>query len=194
MFSTTLKRTLTLLPVALLATLPLLGQQQSTQQQTGDSLADAARKAREAQKNQAKPKKVYTDDDPGFRQPTPAPAPQQAAPGEAGQQATAEAEGKEAKEDPNGEKAWRKRFAEQRAKIAKAQGELDLLQRELQKADVQYYPDPQKALSEGLTRNDINTKTQKIDQKKQEIANLQQQMEDMVDQLRKSGGDPGWAR
>src|SRR5206468_6163048 len=32
-------------------------------QQTGDPVADAARKAREAKKDTAKPKRVYTDDD-----------------------------------------------------------------------------------------------------------------------------------
>src|SRR6266704_4076770 len=47
-----------------LAGLPATAQQQgSSQQQTGDPVADAARKAREAKKDTPKPKKVYTDDD-----------------------------------------------------------------------------------------------------------------------------------
>src|SRR6266849_2806121 len=37
--------------------------QGSSQQQTGDPVADAARKARESKKDAPKPKKVYTDDD-----------------------------------------------------------------------------------------------------------------------------------
>jgi hypothetical protein len=37
--------------------------QDSSQQQTGDAVADAARKAREAKKDAPKPKKVITDDD-----------------------------------------------------------------------------------------------------------------------------------
>src|SRR5260370_41722638 len=38
-------------------------QQDSSQQQTGDPVADAARKAPEAKKDTTKPKKVYTNDD-----------------------------------------------------------------------------------------------------------------------------------
>src|SRR5258708_39159513 len=37
--------------------------QDSSQQQTGDPVADAARKAREAKKDAPKPKRVITDDD-----------------------------------------------------------------------------------------------------------------------------------
>src|SRR5712671_7538874 len=47
-------------------------QQGSAQQQTGDPVADAARKARESKKDAPKPKKVYTDDD--FKRSAPEPA------------------------------------------------------------------------------------------------------------------------
>ena len=190
---------LSLLPVALLAALPVVAQQQTTQQsQTGDPVADAARKAREEKKNAPKPKKVFTDDDIAPRPQTPPAGAQQApAAGEAGQEGGAEgaggAQGAAAKQ-PNSEEAWRKRFAAQRARIAKAEEELDVLQREMDKSQVQYYPDPQKALNEQLTRKDINTKAAKIDQKKQQIEQLKQELSGMEDELRKSGGDPGWAR
>ncbi|MGB6599278.1 MAG: hypothetical protein WBE70_19335, partial [Candidatus Acidiferrum sp.] len=92
------------------------------------------------------------------------------------------------------ETTWRKRFADQRGKIATAEKELDILQREDDKAQVQYYTDPQKALMEQNSRKDINEKDEKIDKKKQEIADLKQQLSDMEEELRKSGGDPGWAR
>ncbi len=75
-----------------------------------------------------------------------------------------------------------------------AEKELDILQRESDKAQTQYYNDPTKALMEQNSRKDINDKKAKIDQKQQEIANLKQQLSDMEDELRKSGGDPGWAR
>ena len=88
---------------------------------------------------------------------------------------------------------WRKRFAAQRKKIADTERELDILQRESEKAQVQYYSDPQKALQEQNSRKDINEKNTKIDQKKLELANLKQQLSDMEDELRKAGGDPGWA-
>lgn len=59
---------------------------------------------------------------------------------------------------------------------------------------MQYYSDPQKALTQQHDRSDINDKMDKIDAKKKEIENLKQQLSDMEDEMRKAGGDPGWAR
>jgi len=173
-----------------LAGVPGRAQAQGTSQQpTGDPVADAARKAREEKKTAPKPKKVFTDDDVKPANSAPASSPS-ATPAEGAQKA--DDAGKN--EDPNSEAAWRKRFKEQRDKLDKAQKELDVLQREEDKAQVQYYSDPTKALMEQNTRKDINDKQAKIEAKKQEIAQLQQGLDDMEDQLRKSGGDPGWAR
>ncbi|HYU21800.1 MAG TPA: hypothetical protein VEM60_01550 [Candidatus Dormibacteraeota bacterium] len=172
-------------------------QQDSSQQQTGDPVADAARKAREKKKDAPKPKKIYTDDDVKKSAPEPAP-------GVAGGtvDATAvQAAGGSAKtgdatktEDPNGQAAWRRRFQAQRDKIAKLMKELDILGRELEKAQMAYYPDPQKAMTQQNSRTEINAINAKIDAKKKEVAELQQGLDDMEEQLRKSGGDPGWAR
>src|SRR6266404_6474942 len=116
-------------------------------QQTGDPVADAARKAREAKKDTTKPKKVYTDDDIKGSAPASAENPTTAqATGDATRAGDTAKTGEAPKEDPNGEAAWRKRFQAQRAKIAKAEKELDILTRELEKAQVEYYPDPQKAM------------------------------------------------
>jgi hypothetical protein len=177
-----------------LAGLPLGAQQQSSSPQSGsDPVADAARKAREDKKNAAKPKKVYTEDDVKPATPTPAENPGAAA-GAALVAAQQKGDDAAQAEDPNGEAAWRKKFKMQHDKIAKAGNELDILQRELQKAQLEYYPDPSKALSEQNNRKDVNDKTAKIEAKKQEIAQLKQGLDDLEDQLRKSGGDPGWAR
>lgn len=191
-----------LLPGLCLIALPTFARQQQQQnppqQQTGDPVADAARRAREKQKAEPKPKKVYTDDDikPRTDSTEGAAATGQPAGGAQGTpdngQGTGAGAGAGSGDDA--EKGWRKRFADQRNKIAAAEKELDLLQRESEKAQVQYYSDPQKALMEQNTRKDINDKNAKIDAKKQEIANLKQQVSDMEDELRKSGGDPGWAR
>lgn len=197
-----LKKVFAVLPVAVLAAMPAFAQQQGAQQsQTGDAVADAARKAREEKKTAPKAKKVFTEDDIAPRLQAPAAAAQPAQTGEKGPATTQAAQGtsgaQEAgkpKEDPNSEAAWRKRFAAQYEKIDKAEQELDVLQREVQKSDVQYYSDPQKAMNEQNTRKEINDKTAKIAEKKQEIAQLKQQLADMEDRLRKSGGDPGWAR
>jgi chromosome segregation ATPase len=181
-------------------------QQSSSQQQTGDPVADASRKARESKKDAPKPKKVYTDDDLKRSTVEPAAAPAPASGDAKGTQATGQGAETTAKagdktqsedtpkEDPNSEKAWRKRFQAQRNKIAKAERELDILSRELEKAQVEYYPDPQKAMTQQNTRADINGINAKIDAKKAELEQLKQGMDDLEDQLRKSGGDPGWAR
>lgn len=195
-----------------LATLGSYARPQSSSQQTGDPVADAARKAREEKqkKDAQKPKKVYTDDD--IKPATPdKPAVQNATASGAtsgteavagGTQSTgaqkadnaAKKEDAAEKEDPNGEKAWRKRFGEQHRKIADAEKELEILQRELEKSSVQYYADPTKAMKEQNSRAEVNDKTAKIEAKKKQIEQLRQQLDDMEAELRKAGGDPGWAR
>ncbi len=189
-----LLKALLLVAAACAAWLPASAQQQgSSQQQTGDPVADAARKAREAKKDAAKPKKVFTEDD--VKSAAPA-APTAPAPATGAAAATAEQKPDEVakKEDPNGEAAWRKRFKVQRDKIAKAEKELDILQREADKAQVQYYGDPQKALNQQNNRAEINEKKAKIDAKKAELDQLRQGLDDLETELRKAGGDPGWAR
>lgn len=186
--------------------------QPDSSQRTGDPVADAARKAREQKekKNAQKPKKVYTDDDVRPAEPEKpsvqnATASTPAIPGaDAATAATAAGAGKAEdatkkenageKEDPNGENAWRKRFGEQHQKIATVEKEIDILQRELQKAQLQYYTNPQKAMNEQNSRAEVNDKTAKIEAKKRELEQLKRQLDDMETDLRKSGGDPGWAQ
>jgi len=184
-------KALLLVAAVCVAWLPASAQQQgSSQQPTGDPVADAARKAREEKKNAPKPKKVFTEDDVKSA----APAAPESAAGTAA--ATGEQKAEEAGKtgEPNGEAAWRKRFKEHRDKIAKAEKELEVLQREAEKAQVQYYGDPQKALNEQNNRTEINEKKAKIDAKKAELDQLRQGLDDLETELRKAGGDPGWAR
>ncbi len=162
-----------------------------------DPVADAARRSREAKRNAPKSRKVYTDDDVVHTKPAPAAV---ATPADATGTAVAPgtvptgAAAVPANSSPNAEAAWRKRFQDQRDKIARAEKELDILQRETQKAQIQYYPDPQKALNEQYTRKEINDKEAKVDAKRQEIAQLKQGLSDLEDELRKAGGDSGWSR
>jgi hypothetical protein len=186
------------LPTVALAGFPLLAQQQqdSSQQSTGDAVADAARKAREAKKKEtAKPKRVITDEDMNHLI-LPDPSPKVTT--EPGEERAAKPAGEQAapdtgKKEESPETRWRKRFKEVYANLARAEKELDVLQREDNKAQVQYYPDPQKALTEQYSRKEINDKDAKIAAKTKEVDRLKQQISDMEEELRKSGGDPGWA-
>ena len=179
------------------------------QNSNADSVADAARKAREAKKAAPTGKKVYTDDDVKPATPSASAQPTQTgtAPATGDAQAPAQAapaDGTRPTADPNAapaanpgksdEKTWRDKFRGQRDQIARLEKELDVLQREQDKAQVQYYPDPQKALSEGYSRKDINEKDTKIAAKKDEIDKAKQALSDLEDELRESGGDPGWSR
>ena len=159
------------------------------QDQGADDVAAAARKAREQQKAAPKPKKVLTNDD----------MPSVPADSKSGDAAAAKTDDQktapgEKPADPNSEAAWRKRFQQIHDRISNAQQELDVLEREVNKDQVQYYNDPQKAMQQQHDRSDVNDHLAKIDAKKKEIDSLNQQLGEMEDQLRKSGGDPGWAR
>jgi len=201
----TLRIAFGLVVLALAFCVPVHAQQQDSQQSgTGDPVADAARKAKEQKKDAPKPKRVYTDDDivtkksdisiVGTAPVQQDPAATQSNPDAAKTGQAKAGEKDKDKEDPNSEKAWRRRFSELRTKITSAEQELDVLQREENKAGVQYYSDPTKALNEQYSRDEINKKTAKIDAKKKEVAALHQQWDDLENQLQKSGGDPGWAR
>ena len=182
---------------ALLGFAALSAPAQQAPASTGDPVADAARKARAEQKTAPKPKKVFTNDDIPS---SPPPAPPAAA------DATKKTDGQAQSEDPSGKKAldpeddpkqeayWHKRSRTLHAKLSAAEQELDVLQRELSKDEVQYYPDPQKALMQQYNRTDINEKRAKVDAKKTEVETLKQQISDLEDAVRKAGGDPGWVR
>jgi uncharacterized protein YoaH (UPF0181 family) len=204
--SSVLFASLTLAAAVALSALPSIAQQQedSSGQSTGDAVADAARKAREQKKKDTpKPKKVYTDEDVNHSvSPTPPVSSDASATTEEGApknnpdaQAAKDkdASGKPSQPEESAESKWRKQFKEAYASLDKAEKELNILQREDNKAQVQYYSDPQKALAEQYTRKDINEHDAKIAAKQKEIQQIKQRIGDMEDALRKSGGDPGWA-
>jgi hypothetical protein len=169
-------------------------QQQSSDQNTKpQSVAEAARKARQESKNEPKAAKTYTNDsveaikEGGISRVGSSPATPPA------QNAAAAAKPATAPEPPKGEEYWRKRFSDARQKLATAEKELDIMQRELNLSQTQYYSDPNKSLQQQYSREEINDKTAKIDAKKQEVADLKQALSDLTDELRRAGGQPGWA-
>lgn len=179
--------------VGLMVAMPLAAAAQQ------ESLAEAARKAREKKKDQPKATKVFTNDTlptgPGTVSVVGAAPPEPVREGEGKEAVKGEAKpAPEQEADEKGERYWRGRFAEARKNLGQAEKELELLQRELRLLEVQYYSDPNVALRESLTRADVNLHRKKIADKQVEVQRLRQQLSDLEDDLRRAGGSPAWAR
>jgi hypothetical protein len=166
------------------------GRAQETQS-SQPSVAEAARRAREQQKNQPKATKVFTDDDISNLKGTisvvgtlPAPPPKTTS------QATTTTQAKGPVKD---EAYWRKRFADARRALADDSRELDVLQREYNLKQIQFYSNPNVALREQYSRKDLDDTLAQINAKKQDVDKDNQALNDLQDELRKSGGEPGWA-
>ena len=162
-----------------------------------DPLAAAARKAREQKKDRPKPARIFDNDNlpknGGISAVGSEPATESAESGGATTDSGA-APATEGSDTAKDEKAWRGRFEKLRHKLDEDQADLDIMQRELGVLDVQYYNDPMKAMQQGYSRSDIDEKTAKIEAKKKQVADDQQAISDAEEELRRSGGDPGWAR
>jgi hypothetical protein len=184
-----LRNTSSRLFVALLLSLPILpatalAQSQDSQAQ---SVAEAARRAREAKKNAVKPTKVVTDDDMPAR--TPEPEVQQAAasgtqtssaPGASGGDATAPApsNGQPAADGNKNDAAKPTddpKLAQLKEQVAQAQKEVDLAKREQSLAQDTYYSNPDHA-------RDKAGKI-KIDDLQQQVADKQQTLDTLKAQL-----------
>ncbi len=154
-----------------------------------DSLAEAARKARERRKEESKTPRVFTNENiptSGGISSVGAPAGSSSAEGTKS--------GTPAASSGSGEQFWRDKFADLRHKLEQDKENLDLSQRELGTLSTQFYSDPNQQMQQQLTRSDINKKTAEIDKAKAQVDADQQAISDAEDDLRKSGGDPGWAR
>jgi hypothetical protein len=171
----------------------------AAQQPGQPSVVEAARQARQAQEHAPKGVKLYTNDNlprgsgglsvVGAEAASPRstkPSSQEAKPAEAPKQP--------AEPEEKGAAYWHRRFAETRAKLAQAESELAALERGMGQLQLQFYDDPNKALMQGYTRSDIREQQAKIAAKQTEVKQLREQLEKLEDELRRSGGDPGWAR
>jgi len=166
------------------------------------SVADAARKAEAAKKPAAKPAVVIDNDNVGSIKGTisvvggtPAPpADQAAASQDKAKTAPADDKSKQAPAAPAKDEAyWRKTFADARKKLADDAHEQDILQREYNLKQQQYYSDPNTAMKEQFNRKDLTDTKTNIDQKTAAVAQDKQDISDLEDQLRQAGGEPGWA-
>ncbi len=190
--------------VALLA--PLCGAWAQSQQ---ESLAEYAKRIRaERAKKEGVKVKMYTNDNiprslsiPSVGEIFAPPAEGEGAPQSGAEGATAEGEAAPAEGEKKecDEGCWKGKFSEQRAKVQAAEKELDILQREYNLARTQHYQDPNAALREQYSNTtgggrELQDLLKRIDEKKAEIDKAKQELGRLEDDLRKSGGQPGWAR
>lgn len=161
-----------------------------SQNQPQESVAEAARKAQAEKKAAPKPKMVIDNDNLGSLTGTVNVVGQEPAPPAATEKAKAEAEKPVVKD----ESYWRKLFADANKKLADDSHELDILQREYNLKEQQYYSDPNTAMKEQFDRKDLTDTKQNIDDKTAAVAKDKQDISDLEDALRQAGGDPGWER
>ncbi len=174
--------------ILVIAGISLLGSCAYAAQQDQPSVAEAARKARAEKKNLPKPGKVYTDENigdvPGHVSVVGAGAPAASAPG--GDQPSGNGSQSEA--------SWKAKFSAARKKLADDKKDLDLLQREYNLKQTQYYSDPNQAMRQQYSMDELNSMKDKIDKRTEDVEKDRQAIDELEDQLRQSGGNPGWAR
>ena len=197
-------RTVVLAAIAALALIPVASARQASNAANGasaapapaDPLATAARRAKEEKKRDAKPAKVFTNDNMPAAGGVSTVGSGPADAGASGDKATGASTTAAATTaaPAQGETYWRGKFDKLNKKLEQDQSELDVMQRELGQLSLQNYSDPNKAMQQGYSHSDIDKKTAEISAKQKEIEADKQAISDAQDDLRKSGGDPGWAR
>lgn len=196
-------RTVVLAAIAALALIPAASARQAAGEANSasaapaaDPLAAAARRAKEEKKHDAKPAKVFTNDNMPAVGGVSTVGAGPAEAGASGDKATGASTTAAATTaaPAQGETYWRGKFDKLNKKLEQDQSELDVMQRELGQLSLQNYSDPNKAMQQGYSHSDIDKKTAEISAKQKEIEADKQAISDAQDDLRKSGGDPGWAR
>ncbi|HKQ85373.1 MAG TPA: hypothetical protein VJS43_01250 [Candidatus Acidoferrales bacterium] len=197
-------RTMVLAAIAALTFIPGAPARQSSNAGNGgsaasaptDPLAAAARRAKEQKKQETKSAKVFTNDNlpAAGGVSTVGTAPADAAASSDKSATTGATTGASTAAPAQGESYWREKFSKLNRKLEQDQSELEVMQRELGQLSLQNYSDPNKAMQQGYSRTDIDKKTADINAKQKEIDADKQAVSDAQDDLRKSGGDPGWAR
>lgn len=161
------------------------------QDQGQESVADAARKAQADKKTAPKPKMVIDNDNLNTLSGTINVVGEE--PPAADDQSKKAADDKTPKAAAKDENYWRQKFADANKKLADDSKELDILQREYNLKQQQFYTDPMAALKQDYSRQDLNDTKAKIDDKTAVVAQDKAAISDLEDQLRQAGGDPGWA-
>ena len=173
-------------------------------QDRATSLGDIARQLK-AQRAKAakKPVKVYSNDNLPKRQPGEAltmaggisqEVPQTPPGSSASAGAAGGAESSSAPSGAHDEKYYRGKMAELRDRLETHQRLLNVLQQKQSQGQTQYYSDPNKTLQQEFSRSDANKAVDDVAKMQQNIADDEKAMDDLRDQLRRDGGEPGWLR
>lgn len=166
---------------------------QQDQSQGQESVADAARKARAEKKDAPKPKMVITDDNLGTLTGTVNVVGEEPAPPADGTKKPAAEKSAKSGETVKDEAYWRQRFADANKKLADDSHELDIMQREFNLKQEQFYTDPMASLKQEYSRQDLNDSKAKIDDMTAKVEQDKTDISNLEDELRQAGGDPGWA-
>jgi len=181
-----------------------------------ESLADLARKLKaERAKSQEKPK-VITNDDlstlpplPGQSTASPTQPSETSKEPKPGEKPAQEKTGKEATKESakailaptggetHGEEYFQDRMSELQNRLEIHQRELSVLEQKLGQNQMMYYPNPNEGLlqqSGPTAMSDVHNLQDQITKKKAEIAADQEAIENLREQLRREGGEPGWLR
>jgi len=111
-----------------------------------------------------------------------------------GKEGEKKTEGEAAKPTAEVEKEYREKAAKLRDALATEERRLDVLQRESNLAGIQYYSDPNRAMNEQYSRNELNTRQAEIDKQKATVEAARRAISSLEDELRKKNLPPGWAR
>jgi hypothetical protein len=167
-----------------------------SQSQDSQSVAEAARRAREKKKDSAKPAKVITDDTldvkKGDVQSAVAEEPKIAGAPEAANQSangTANPAAGDAKTQAASDEKLKKEIAAVKERLKDALGDLDLLQRENRLDQDTYYSEPNFA-GDTAGKQKLDDEQKKMSDKRQEIDRLKGKLADLQKSLGESSSSP----
>ncbi len=167
----------------------------------GQSLAELARQQRARKAQQGKAVKVLTNDQlsrPSSSRPATRAAEAQKPEGEEQMDAadTTEAGTAESAREERArlEKEYRAKFEQLREELSFEERKLDVMQRELNLMQVQYYSDPNVAMREQHERGEINQRMQDLEAQKAAVEQKKAAITALEEGLRREGLPVGWSR
>ena len=157
------------------------------------SLGDVARQLKAQKAKEPKPALVITNDN----IPTSDSIATDAAtpPKEKGKSSVSPApEDKDKPAEAHDAKYFRSKMSALQSRLDTDKRELDVLKQKLGQNQMQFYSNPQDSLLQQYSRSDLDKLSADVEAKKQQVAADEKAIDDLHDELRHDGGDPGWLR